>query len=327
MQVRLITRAGRLRPLVAGLAVLAITLGACARAASPPASGSSVTSSASPESRFPLTLKDDDGVSITLRTPPQRIVTWGPSNTEILFALGAGSRVVGVSGPFDDSPVAARSITRVGGKSGVSPDIEKVVSLQPDLVLNAFLGGDQWYKQLRDLGIPVFSIHATTFDDALHDIRTVGQLTATEQVADAVDAQMAMQAARVRAAVAIEPHVTCFLEEGYPGIYTVGPGSIEFDLLERAGCDPITGSAKDAYPSWSVEQLVKADPQVYLLTSEAGVSPKDVAARPGFAGIAAVKAGKVLAISSDLLSRPGPRVADGLTELAKLLHPDAFGLG
>jgi len=276
-------------------------------------------------SSFPITLTDDDHVALTLQSAPQRIVTWGPSNTEILFGLGLGRKIVGVSGPYDDFPPAAKSIAKVGGAGGIQPDLEKVVSLHPDVVLNAFLGGADWHKRLRDLRIPVFSIYASTFDDALHDIQTVGRLTGATTAAATLTASMARQAQTVQSKVAGEPAVSCFLEEGYAsGVFTVGPGSIEFDLLRRAGCDPVTAGDRNAYPSWTDETLIGKDPAVYLVATESGVSPQAVGTRPGFDAIAAVKDGKVFAISSDLLNRPGPRVVEGLADLAKILHPDAF---
>ena len=126
---------------------------------------------------YPQTLTDDDGQPVTIDAMPQRIVTFAPSMTEIVFALGMGDRVVGVSGKYDDYPAAAKSIQEVGGAGdfGVDPNIEEVVSLQPDLFLT-IAGGDQWKQRLRDLGIPVVTLDATDFPDLLHDIRTVGDL-------------------------------------------------------------------------------------------------------------------------------------------------------
>src|SRR5207237_8949689 len=104
------------------------------------------------EGGFPLTLTDDGGVRVTLKSAPRRIVTFAPANTEILFALGLGSRVVGVSGSYDNYPPAAKHIQRVGGSTGVQPNLEKVLSLSPDLLL-ATSGGDAWKTRLRGLGV------------------------------------------------------------------------------------------------------------------------------------------------------------------------------
>ncbi|MGH2547192.1 MAG: ABC transporter substrate-binding protein, partial [Actinomycetota bacterium] len=110
----------------------------------------------SEEGRFPLTLTDDEGAETTLRAEPVRIVTFAPSHTEIVFALGLGDRLVGVSGGFDDFPPKARDIQSVGGAGGVEPNVEQVVALDPDILLTAFIGGE-WKERLREVGVPVFT--------------------------------------------------------------------------------------------------------------------------------------------------------------------------
>ncbi|MDP9341074.1 MAG: helical backbone metal receptor [Actinomycetota bacterium] len=296
---------------------------------SPAASATSATASTSspssvaPASAFPVTLTDDDGVSVTLKAPPQRIVTFAPANTEILFALGLGDRVVGVSGRYDNYPPAARQIEEVGGSTGVAPNIEKVVSLQPDLLL-ATSGGEDWKQRLRQVGVTVFSIDATSFDDVLHDIQTVGKLTGAEQPAAALAANMAAEAAEIKARVAAAPAVSCFYEVYYqPPVYTVGPGSFVFSLLKLAGCDPVTANLNTQYPQMSVEAIVRADPDVYLVDSLSAPSVAAVAKRPGYDALSAVRDQRVVFIDSDLVTRPGPRVVDGLRELADALHPSS----
>lgn len=311
---------GKLRPLIAILAGLALTVSACGKEGGPTGGSAS-----SPKASYPLTLTDDDGVSVTLDRAPMRIVTWGPSMTEILFAVGLGDRVVGVSGSFDNYPAAAKSITHVGGgASGTTLNVEKVVSLKADLVLNAFLGGKESMKGVRDAGIPAFSLYAASFADALHDIRTLGQLTGAAAGAGKVTAQMSAQARSVQQRASQEEPVPCFLDEGFYSsvVYTVGPGSIEFDLLKRSGCDPVTSELKSPYPQLSKEDVVRQNPAVYLVASPG--TAREVKGRPGFGGIAAIREGRVHEVNSDLLLRPGPRVVMGLTELAKALHPSAF---
>ncbi|HYU58783.1 MAG TPA: helical backbone metal receptor, partial [Actinomycetota bacterium] len=248
------SRAPRARlTLLGALAAIAIVASACVPQPS-------ATTQDSPLPAFPVTLTDDEEVTVTLDAVPKRIVTWAPSNTEVLFALGIGERVVGVSGEFDDYPPEARRIERVGG-ANVQPNVETVVALQPDLVLEGFGGGEEWKQQLREQGIPVFTVVAAGFEDLLHDIRTIGRLTGTTAKAGTLVNDMRGRAEDVAGRVADEERVTCFFEVGFEGgFFTVGPGSLIYDLLLRAGCDPVTADADSAFPQWSVEELVADDP-------------------------------------------------------------------
>jgi len=303
---------------------LAVLMAGCARGAG--TAPRAIEPTATAGDSFPVTITDDDGVAVTLDSPPQRIVTFAPSATEIVFALGLGARLVGVSGAFDVYPAAAKRIEEIGGAGdfGVDPNIEKVVSLRPDLFLT-ISGGEQWKKRLRELGVPVFTTDSTDLADVFHDIETVGRLTGTVDAADAVVSRMRGELADVEERVAGDPEVSCFYEVYYPPLTTVGPDTFIGDLLARAGCRSVSARAKSDYPQWSVEDLVRQDPQVYLVSSESGASPKAVASRPGFDAVAAIAAGRVVPIDADLVSRPGPRVVDGLRLLARALHPEAFG--
>ncbi|MDQ4108421.1 MAG: cobalamin-binding protein, partial [Actinomycetota bacterium] len=128
--------------LIGGTAAVLLLLSSCGEPAIP---RTEPTDTPSPAAAFPLTITDDDGVEVTIDAEPQRLVTFAPSMTEIVYALGAGDRLVGVSGPFDDYPAEAKDVEEVGGAGdfGVDPTIEKVVSLEPDLFLT-IPGGDQW---------------------------------------------------------------------------------------------------------------------------------------------------------------------------------------
>lgn len=278
----------------------------------------------SPEAAFPVTVTDDDGVEVAIPEEPKRIVTFAPSNTEIVFALGLGDRLVGVSGDFDNYPPEAQDIAHVGGAGefGVDPNVEKLVSLEPDLMLT-IAGGEHWKESLRDLDVPVFTVNATDFDDLLNDIETVGRITGATEAARSLTEEMAGDAESIAEGVAAEPRTSCFFEVFFPPLTTVGPDTFIFDLLDRAGCDPVSGGANTDYPEWSVDRLVTADPDVYLVSSESGQSVEAVARRPGFRELSSVRSNNVVLIDSDLISRPGPRVVDGLQALAEALHPAA----
>ena len=311
--------------LVVSLLALSLLVAACGDdpTVTPTVAGPPATTG--PSTSFPVTITDDDGESVTIDAPPQRIVTFAPSMTEIVFALGLGDKLVGVSGPFDDYPPEAADIEEVGGAGdfGVDPNIEQVVGLEPDLFLT-IEGGDQWKRRLRDLDVPVVTLDATNLDDLMDDIDVAGQITGADDAATAVVDDLRAQVDEVESAIAGTPRVTCFYETFYPPLYTVGPGTFIYDLLERAGCDPVTSSAGQQYPQWSVEDLVDQSPDVYLVSSESGAGPKAVAKRAGFEAIAAVAAGRVVPIDASLAERPGPRIVEGLRLIAQALHPGAF---
>jgi iron complex transport system substrate-binding protein len=302
---------------VGGIAAVLLLLASCGETA-PPQAGP--TRSPSPAAVFPLTITDDDGVEVTIPEEPHRIVTFAPSMTEIVFEVGLGDRLVGVSGPFDDYPAAAKDIEEVGGAGdfGVDPTIEKVVSLEPDLFLT-IPGGDQWKQRLRDLDIPVVTLHADTFDDLLTDIETIGELTGAVEEADALSTRMGDEADEIAASAETTGHVSCFFEVYYPPLTTVGPNTFIFDLLERAGCDPVTEEAKSDYPEWSVDELVADGPEVYLVTPESAKSVAAVSRRPGFSAIPAIEHHRVVLVDGDLVTRAGPRVIEGLRQLAEAL--------
>jgi iron complex transport system substrate-binding protein len=302
------------RLFVTALAALALMASACGK--EPPDRG--IAEIPHPRQVFPATLMDDEGAQTTLDAPPERIVTFAPSDTEIVFALGLGDRLVGVSGAYDDYPREAASIEAVAGRSGVEPNLEKVVALEPDVLLTAFIGGE-WKERLRELGVPVFTTVAASFDDTLADFGTLGRLLGAQAEANALVQEVGLDAAAIEDELQGSERVTCFLDLG--DLFTVGPGSLEFDLLQRAGCDPITGESDDAYPQWSLEQLIQDDPDVYLVAE--GVPLDQVAKQQGIRNLTAVREGRIHEVNSDLISRPGPRVAQGIENLAAALHDEA----
>ena len=137
--------------------------------------------------------------------------------------------------------------------------------------------------------------------------------------ADALAAQMGADADAITASAETTGHVSCFFEVYYPPLTTVGPNTFIYDLLERAGCDPVTEEAKSDYPEWSVDELVADGPEVYLVTPESAKSVAAVAKRPGFAAIPAIEDDRVVLVDGDLVTRAGPRVIEGLRQLAEAL--------
>jgi iron complex transport system substrate-binding protein len=274
----------------------------------------------------PLTFTDDAGRTITLESVPQRIVSLAPSNTEILFAVGAGSQVVGRD-EFSDYPEEAKSLPSIGGSFG-EYNLEAIVALEPDLVLAAEINTPELIKQLEDLGLTVYFLkNPTTLEEMYTNLETVARLTG-QDATELVDSLKSRVAAVDEKIASLDSRVSVFYEidaSDPAKPWTYGPGTFGSLLISRAGGQNVGDIASDPYPQLSLEQIVSANPAVIILGDAMwGVTPEAVSTRAGWETIEAVKSGKVFPIDDNLISRPGPRLVDGLEQLAKLLHPELF---
>ncbi len=275
-----------------------------------------------------LTFTDGLGREVKLDGPAQKVVSLAPSNTEILFAIGAGSQVVGRD-EFSDYPEEAKAINSVGGSMG-QYSAEAIVALKPDLVLAAEINTPELVKQLEGLGVTVYYLkNPTTLEGMYDNLVLVGQLTGHVEEANALVESLKARVAAVDEKIApLSSRVSVFYEIDASDAakpYTYGPGSFGDLLIDRAGGFNVGNSLKDAYPQMSLEQLVAANPSVIVLgDSMWGTTPDAVKARPGWEGIAAVQNGQIFPFDDNLISRPGPRLVDGLEQLAKLLRPELF---
>jgi iron complex transport system substrate-binding protein len=272
-----------------------------------------------------VTLTDDSGTAVTIPAIPERVISLSPANTEIVFALDAGERLVGGT-DFDDFPEEAAALPDVATFEGVL--MEELVALEPDLVLASGMGltPDADIARMRDLGYPVVVVYSTSVDDVLTDIRLVGSALGGEAPAAAEALTTGMQAdldriAGLAAATGTDPRT--FYETGdVPELYGVAPGSFAADMIERASGEAIT-TGDPAVWSMPLELLVEADPEVILLGDAAyGVCPDIVAAREGWGGITAVVNGDIRPVNDIVVTRPGPRLAEGLASVARGIHPE-----
>lgn len=271
------------------------------------------------DAAYPLTIRDDLGQTITIDAEPQRIISLAPSNTEILFALGLGSKIVAVD-TDSNYPPAVQGKPRVG--SGLSPSLESIVALKPDLVL-------LWDNSARELQEKLLRLHikAVTFAPQklteIYDcIERMGRITGAENAAHTVVAEMRRKVASVTAAVAKAPNRPLVFYEVWPDpLFTAGPGSFIDELINLAGGSNIAADAKTAWPVLSMETVIVRNPDVILTPfarAESVISGKNKAS---WANIKAVRQNRVYQVDQDIISRPGPRLADGLMTIAKLLHP------
>lgn len=309
--------------------LLALALAGCAPAENPtPSAESSAAASPSASAAaYPLSLTDDAGRAVTVTAEPNRIVSLAPSNTEIACAVGACDRLVGVT-DADDYPAEVSEVDKVVIAAQV--DLEKVVNADPDLILAAGneLTPSTVITRLADLGYPVLVLYPESLEELYADIELVGRaLGATSRAADVVSGMRARAQAVADAVATAERPRTFYEVAVYQGtIYTAGADSFLASLLSIAGADPITGDSLTT--AIQLEDLVAADPQLILLGDaayDASITAASVAARDGWQGMTAVRDGRVLAVPEDpVITRPGPRIVDGLEALARAIHPELF---
>jgi iron complex transport system substrate-binding protein len=273
-----------------------------------------------------LTLTDDAEREIQIEGVPQRVISLAPSNTEILFALGLGDKVVGVT-EFCDYPPEVKEVEKV---SGVEPNLEKIVELQPDLVV--YIGGAAQLEKaqaMEELGLKVLILAPSDIEGIFADIELVGKATGTEDKARELVAQLRRRVEEVTTKVAgaeDKPLVFYEVDATDPSRpYTAGPGSFIDALITMAGGVNLGGSAEMEWAQFSAEEIIAQDPQIIILgDANYGVAPDSVRARPGWEAITAVKNGAIYPIDDILVSRPGPRIVEGLEELARIIHPEIF---
>lgn len=270
------------------------------------------------QAAFPVTLKDDAGRTVTIAKKPERIVSLAPANTEIVYALGALDRVVGVT-TYDDYPPEVSSIAKVG--DFMNPNLEAIAAVKPDLVLAT--GGVQadTVAKLEQTGAVVLAVDPQSLDGVYAAITMVGTAIGEPAKAKEVVQGMKDDLATIQSAIEEAP-VRCFIEIAQEPLYTAGPGTFINDLIEQAGGENVV--TQKGYVAYSLEQLLKDDPEVYLATKGSMSDPADIEKRPGYSVLTAVKAKKVFVLDDNLVSRPGPRCIEGIRQIAEALHPDAF---
>ena len=264
---------------------------------------------------------DDLGRLVAINGTPQRIISLAPSITETLFALGLGDRVVGVT-DWCDYPPEALEKEKVGGYT--TPDIEKIVALNPDLILVAHGTPMEVINTLVGLGLTVFGIKTTDLDDLLNDIRRIGEITDKELEAQALTSEMASKIKAIADATSEleqRPRVFYIVWGGEgSALWTAGSGTFIHELIEKGGgvniCQNITG-----YATISIEEVVARDPEI-IITSEWSYEWAMNATE--LASTNASQTGRIYTVDDDLVQRPGPRLVKGLEWFAYYIQPDIF---
>ncbi len=265
------------------------------------------------------TLIDMVGREVELRKLPRRIVSLAPSLTEILYALGAGDAVVGVT-DYANFPTEAQGKPRVGG--GINPNMEAIVALRPDLV---FVSADsnRWdtVAQLDRLRIPVYGIKPIGVEGVFTSLERVGEVIGKQQDARQVVIEMRRRMAAVSEQVKNRPKPRVLCAIWIDPLIVAGRGTVIHDLIHMAGGTSVVRAS--GFPRYGLEQVYIDDPDVILLALDGGVpEDREVFHRlPGWKELRAVRQGAVHVVDADVVSRPGPRIVDAVEFLANLLHP------
>ncbi|MCK4722709.1 MAG: cobalamin-binding protein [Dehalococcoidia bacterium] len=277
---------------------------------------------------FPLTITDDLDREVVIEKLPQRIISLAPSNTEILFALGLEDSIVGVT-QYCSYPEAAKSKPRVAGYS--TPDIEKVIYMQPDLVLTASIHEKTVLPALENAGLTVIAMSAISLDNVLEDITLVGYITGKSktaaQLVDGLRARIEAVTAKTESLTPEERRKVLYVC-WYDPITTMGSETFIDDLIQKAGGVNIFAEEFEKTRVVSLEEIIGRNPQV-IVVSGMGVAAtrtyNSIKTESRLSGVDAIVEGHIYEIDGNLIERSGPRIVDGLELVAKFIHPEIFG--
>ena len=326
-----------LRPFAITLtAALATLLPACGPSptSAPPATVSPPRVEVEPERptgpSWPLELVDGLGRKVVVAKPATRVISLAPSNMEILFAVGAGDRVVGRTS-VDDYPAGVGSIASIGGMTPKSISLESIVALRPDLILATGGVQEPIVGPLERLGLTVVVLDSQDFEGVAKNIRQVGQLTDHAADADRLAKQFLdrVQAVRRRVAARSTPRPRVLYLVREEPLMTAGPATFIGQMIETAGGINVFGDVSARYPRPSEEEILSRKPDIILSAYGAMTAGQRddearrarLRARPGWAGIPAIRDGRIAFLQEDRITRPGPRLVEGLEEMAEALEP------
>lgn len=266
---------------------------------------------------YPVTVVDQSNQRVTIEKEPQRIVSLVPSGTEIAHALGLLDKIVAVT-TNDDYPEAVKSLPKVGD---MNINIEEVVKQKPDLVLASTMNGEETIKKLRDLGFPVIVLHAENVKEIIQSIQILSQVTNKTYEAEQLVANMQQKLREVTFVLRQLPEEqrkTVWWDDS--SFYSPGAGTLQNELIELAGGKNVVAS-QNGWVQVTPEQVIKWNPSAILI---AYGEESEIAKRPGWSQIQAVKERRYIKIDPNLISRPGPRVIDGVEQLTKQLYPELY---
>lgn len=270
-----------------------------------------------------MIVTDDLGRKVTIKGTPSRIVSLAPSNTEILFTLGLGDKVVGVT-DVCNYPEEALGIEQVGGYFGV--DIEKIVAINPDLILAEDLHKTEVIPALEDLGFTVVAIVPYTLQEVMDSINFIGMITGAEAAADQIVDDMTQELKEITditEGITEEERVKVLYVIWHDPICSVGSDTRIHELIELAGGINIAEVAGEGYPTLTLEEIVSINPEVIIVNNDVPLDA--ILNETRLSEVDAIVNGRVYSINADLTNRPTPRIFEGLKLMAEMIQPGLFG--
>lgn len=297
--------------------IMAFSLTGCARPSEPQEVSPSQSTEAPDAGKIEIT--DFKGRSIVLDKLPEKIVSLSPSNTEIIFALGAGDKVVGVTS-YCDYPEEAKEVEQVGAFD--SPNMELIKKAQPDVVLAGYVK-EEAVRAIEGMGIPVVVTEAESFDAIYQSIGLIGKITGTEAKAEEITTDMENKISEIENKTKDKKKPTIFYVVWADPLTTAGSGTFINDVIKAAGGINVAEKVQ-SWAKYSVEELIKDDPEMLvaaLHSTDKGMNKEDLSKNQIFSKLNAVKQGKVHVMTDDnIISRPGPRIVQAVEEMYRAFY-------
>ncbi|MBT2570830.1 ABC transporter substrate-binding protein [Planococcus sp. ISL-110] len=305
----------------ASIGAMALALGACQSDTTEPAD---TETTAEPEKQTGYTVTDDLDNELTFEEVPATVVSLIPSNTEILYEIGAGDKLVGVT-DYDNYPAEASDVERVS--DSVAFNAERIIEMDPDVVIGYSTGGPTGFEDLEAAGIQVFVIEsAQSFEDVYGDIEQISTVMGLEDKGEELNSSIQQQIEGVQDKLAsVKEEKQLYFEiSPSPEIYTTGQKTFQQEILNHAQVENLFGDL-EGWPQISEEEVIERNPKIIATTVSYIEDPIDeIKAREGWSDIEAIQNDQVFFLDSDITSRPGPRIGDAVELVAKTVYPEAF---
>lgn len=302
------------------IAVLSLSLVSCSQKTQEKTATNENTTKTEVKVTFPLKITDFMGRQVTIKKEPKRIVSLSPSTTELIYAIGAGKDVVGVTN-YDNYPPEVKSVAKVGGYEG--PNIEAILAQKPDIVFASNLSGKDQMETLQKSGIPVVVLEAQNINQIYDSIKILGEIIGNVEKGNEIINKMKDKIKEINYKVKDLPKVNVFYVVDTNGNWTAGKGTFIDELITLAGGNNVASDA-NGWAQYSMEKLMQKNPDV-IITSQHATNVNNIKNMPGYKDTKAAKDGKIFIISNDdIITKPSNRIVLGLEEIAKDLHPEAF---